>query len=324
MLDSVKIQRRQSEIRGALAELVGKDTPTDDETRSMGDLEREYQTNETRYRAALVAEDEERREAGKDLETRDGREWADMLRNFEVRQVAFHLDEGRELTGQTAEIVSEMRSHGGYRGVPVPYAALETRAGETVASGVHTPLQSMPIIDRLFPDSIAAAMGFQMVNIPQGDREYPVTTSSVTAGWQATETGSVAGPTVYATTDRALVPDYTLGITMKVTRRALKQSGPGLEMAIRRDMQSTIADKLDDAAFNGAGSSGEPAGVVADASNYGITETSAGGATWGDWRAAIVRFMNANAIWASGPSAWRCTRSPSMISTPRCSTPARA
>ena len=55
MLDSVKIQRRQSEIRQQLAELVGKETPTEDETRSMGDLDQEYRTNETRYRAALVA-----------------------------------------------------------------------------------------------------------------------------------------------------------------------------------------------------------------------------------------------------------------------------
>ena len=35
MLDSVKIARRQSEIRQALAELEGTDKPTDDETRSM-------------------------------------------------------------------------------------------------------------------------------------------------------------------------------------------------------------------------------------------------------------------------------------------------
>ncbi len=35
MLESVKIQRRQSEIRQALAALVGKDKPTEDETRSM-------------------------------------------------------------------------------------------------------------------------------------------------------------------------------------------------------------------------------------------------------------------------------------------------
>ena len=33
MLDSVKIQRRQSEIRQSLAELAGKDTPSEDETR---------------------------------------------------------------------------------------------------------------------------------------------------------------------------------------------------------------------------------------------------------------------------------------------------
>ncbi len=42
MLDSVKIARRQSEIRQALAELVGKDKPTEDETRSMSDMDQEY------------------------------------------------------------------------------------------------------------------------------------------------------------------------------------------------------------------------------------------------------------------------------------------
>jgi len=88
MLDSVKIQRRQSEIRQALAELVGKETPTEDETRQMETLDGEYRQNETRYRAALIAEDTERREAGQELETRSEREWADMLGRFEVRQVA--------------------------------------------------------------------------------------------------------------------------------------------------------------------------------------------------------------------------------------------
>ena len=70
MLDSVKIAKRQSEIRQKLAELAGKETPDETEIRSMGDLDREYQVNETRYRAALIAEDTERREAGEELETR--------------------------------------------------------------------------------------------------------------------------------------------------------------------------------------------------------------------------------------------------------------
>ena len=60
MLDSVKIARRQSEIRQALAGLVAKDSPTEDETRSMEGLDAEYRQNETRYRGALIAEDEER------------------------------------------------------------------------------------------------------------------------------------------------------------------------------------------------------------------------------------------------------------------------
>ena len=51
MLESVKISRRQSEIRQALAELVGKEKPTEDETRSMTDFDAEYRSNETRYRA---------------------------------------------------------------------------------------------------------------------------------------------------------------------------------------------------------------------------------------------------------------------------------
>ena len=45
MLESVKIQRRQSEIRQALAELVGKESPSEDETRSMGALDSEYRAN---------------------------------------------------------------------------------------------------------------------------------------------------------------------------------------------------------------------------------------------------------------------------------------
>ena len=35
MLISAKIMKRQSEIRQSLAELAGKETPTEDETRSM-------------------------------------------------------------------------------------------------------------------------------------------------------------------------------------------------------------------------------------------------------------------------------------------------
>ena len=301
MLDSVKIQRRQSEIRQALAELVGKETPTDDETRSMETLDTEYRSNETRYRAARISEDTERREAGAELETRSDREWSEMMAAFEVRQVAMFYDEGRALSGQTQEIVSELREKGGYRGVPVPWQALETRAGETVASGTPRPVETRPIFDRLFPDAAANRMGTQMLMIDTGELEYPVVTSQVTAGWADGETANVPGPTTFATTDKALKPDHNLGVQMRITRKALKQSGAGLEAAIRRDMAGAMSQELDKAIFLGTGANGQPLGVIAGAATYGITSTAiAAAASWSAFRAAVVRFMLANAATTPG------------------------
>ena len=300
MLESLKISRRQSEIRQALAGLVGKENPSEDETRNMTALDSEYRTNETRYRAALISEDTERREAGRDLETRGDREYADLVSQFELRQVVGALNEGRALAGATAEVVTEMRGRGGYKGFPVPLMALEQRAGETVASGVPDPIQTRPIIDRLFPASVAGRMGAELINIDSGAVEYPIVTSSIAAGWAATELGNVAGPTVFAATDRALKPEQNLGIQVKISRKALLQSGAGLEQAIRRDLNGAISAELDKATFLGTGASGQPLGVIPGVATYGITATAVGAAaSWAAFRAAIRRFMIANA--ATGP-----------------------
>ncbi|MFV1876259.1 phage major capsid protein [Nioella sp.] len=314
MLDSVKITRRQSEIRQELANLVGKEKPTADETRSMEGLDAEYRQNETRYRAALIAEDNERREAGAELETRSETEWAKVMSGFEMRQVALALDEGAALTGQTQEIVTELRSRGGYRGVPIPWEALEKRAGETVASGAPDPIRTAPIIERLFAGSVAARMGGQMVNVGVGEMEYPVTTSSVTAGWATSETGNVTGPSAYTTVDRPLAPDNTLGIQMRITRKTLKQAGGALEQAVRRDMNGAIEEALDKAVFLGSGSSGEPTGLFAGASGWGIAETSVGAApTWATFRSEVVDFITGNA--ATGPGDVRLLIRPEVWDT---------
>ncbi|MBC7131709.1 MAG: phage major capsid protein [Roseovarius sp.] len=311
MLDSVKIQRRQSEIRQALAELAGAETLTDETRSKMDAMDREYQDNERRFRAALINEDEQRQAAKGELETRSSREWAEMMAGFEMRQVALHLDEGRQIDGQTGEIVQELRSQGGFRGIPVPWQALEQRAGETISTGTPAPVSTRPIIDRLFPDSMASAMGGQMIAIDQGAAEWPVVTSSVSAGWQASETGDVAAPAAYATTDRAMTPANTLGVQMKITRRSLKQSGSALEQAVRRDMAGAIGQAMDAAVFNGAGASGEPLGVISGAATYGIVETAvAATASVAAFRAAVAAFMADNA--ASGGSAVRAMIRPEL------------
>lgn len=295
MLDSVKIQRRQSEIRQSLSALVGKETPTTDETRSMETLDAEYRQNEIRYRAALTAEDSERREAGADLETRTDRQYAELVAGFELRQIVLALDEGKSLSGQTAEVVQEMRNAGGYRGIPVPLAALELR--NTVSADVPNPVQTRPIIDRLFPASVAARLGIQTVNIAQGSVEWPVATSGAIAGWAPTEGANVPGPNPFQTAERMLAPDHTLGAHMRITRKALKQAGEGLEQAIRRDMNGAIGAELDRAVLMGDGTGGEPLGIIPGAATYGITSTAvAAAASWAAFRAEVVAFMQANQI----------------------------
>jgi HK97 family phage major capsid protein len=301
VLESVKISRRQSEIRQSLAELAAKAEPSEDEVRSMEKLDGEYKLNETRFRAALIGEDTERRDAGAELETRDGKQWSDLVQRFELRQVALALDEGRKLDGATAEIVDELRGRGGFRGLPVPWEALslERRAGETIASGTPNPITTAPIIDRLFADSAAMRMGASMISIPQGEVEYPVATGGAVVGWAATETGNTGAPVAYVTVDRPLKPDNTLGAQMRLTRKALKQTGSALEAAVRRDLNGAMQQEIDRVVFLGTGSDGQPLGVIAGAATYGITATAISAApTWGMFRKAIVRFMLANAVTA--------------------------
>ena len=303
MLESMKITRRQSEIRQELAALAGNDNPSEEETRSMETLDKEYRTNETRFRAALIAEDEERREAGKELETRSETEFADMIAAFEVRQVVAALDHGQQLTGQTAEVVQEMRSQGQYQGIPLPLEALEIR--NTVSGDVVDPKTTRGIFDRLFPTSVASRLGVNSVSIPFGSVEYPVATQGAVAGWAATEGGNVPNATAFQTTETTLSPDHTLGAHMRITRKAAKQSGPGLEQAIRRDMSAAIGTELDRAILVGDGADGEPTGLVGLASGTGEW-----GATWPTVRTEIIAFMTANAI--SDPSSVRMAITPAM------------
>ena len=300
MLDSVKIARRQSEIRQTLAGIVGKDKLSDDETRQMEALDSEYRQNETRYRAALVAEDTERREAGADLEIRSGREWAEMMGRFELRQIAEALDVAAPLNGATKEVVEELRAKGGYQGIPVPFEALETRAGETIAADQVNPKAIRPTIDRIFPGSVAEKLGIERITIAQGELAFPVATSGAVFGWQTGELGNVGAANPYKTTERSLNPDHTGGAQMTISRKALKQAGEGLEAAIRRDLNAVIGAELDRVVINGAGGA-EPLGIIPGAAAYGITTTAAGAvASWAAFRAQIVAFMEANAITSPG------------------------
>lgn len=309
MLTSQKIARRQSEIREKLAHLAGIDAPTMEQRSELSALDGEYTTNEQRYRAALIGEEAERRDADAALGEGQKTEWSKLVEGYELRQALMNLDEGRALDGATAEVVQEMRSSGGYRGMPVPLEVLEQRAGETVAAGFVNPVDVKPIIARLFPDSVAARMGGNMINIGKGIAEYPLTSSAISAGWAATETGDVPGPTQYTTSSKSLKPDNNLGVQVQFTRRALLQSA-GIEEAARNDIRSAIQAELDKAIFQGSGTNGQPSGVIAKQAVYGYGTSAAAGTNYAAFRKAITEFMLANT--AGGPADVRILTRPEV------------
>lgn len=298
MLESKRIELRRSEVRQQLATLAAKTEPSADELRSMETLSTEYGTLETRYRAALLGEETERAAAGAELETRGSRQWDALVDRFQLRQVSLAHDEGAAIVGETLEVVTELRAKGGFQGIPIPWRALsiEKRAGETVAATTPDPIRHHEIIGQLFPSSLASRMGGEIISIDSGSEAFPVTTQGCQVGWQSSETGSVGAPRAFTTGDKVLQPNYTMGTQMVLTRRSLKQSGQGLEMAVRRDANSAMSAGLDAAVFNGTGSSGQPTGVIFGAPTNGIARTDVGPAsTWADFRGEVVEFLEANA-----------------------------
>lgn len=315
MLESKKIQMRQSEIREKMANLQKADKLTDQQKAEIRSLGSEYADNEAKYRAALIAEDADRKAANDALgDNGAANEWRKLIDKFEVRQVVGVLAEsGGTLQGQTKEVVQEMRNVGGYRGVPIPLEVLETRAGETKADDVANPVQTRPIIDRLFPGSVMQRMGVQLVNVGAGALEYPIVSSAIQADWTGSETGDVSGPVKYATDERSLAPNHNLGVQVSITRRALKSHG-GLETAIRRDLAGTMAAEMDKAVFLGSGSNGQPSGIIAKASSYGIDESGVDGpAEYAKFVSAFADFIVSNA--ATGPDDIRVLMRPEVFAS---------
>ena len=95
MLLSQKIQRRQSEIREQLSVIAGVEKPNEEQRSELGALDSEYTTNEARYRAALIAEDTERRQADNAMGEGKVNEWSELVGKFELRQALLQLTDNK-------------------------------------------------------------------------------------------------------------------------------------------------------------------------------------------------------------------------------------
>ena len=182
MTDKQRLELRQSELRGKLAELAAAEAT--DETRSeINTLGSEYTGNEARLRAFTISADTP-------LETRSNEDTQrqELHAKANVGQLMFDLLNGRATSGAMAEYQKEFGLADNEISIRMlsdtehanPEHGLETRA----VTGAPTNVGQMqqPIIDYVFPQSVAAYLGIDMPTVGVGEAVFPVLTSELTVG----------------------------------------------------------------------------------------------------------------------------------------------
>ena len=151
MLASQTHALRTSEIRKRLAELAAIEEMTDELRSEIGTLRTEYRDVETRFQAAVTAEDSPH-EKHSDTDT-EGRELRSLIVDANVGTIFEAALEHRSTDGREAEI----QKHFGLGANQVPLAMLETRAVTPAPSSVGA--DQSAIVPGVFPAKCRGIFG---------------------------------------------------------------------------------------------------------------------------------------------------------------------
>ena len=296
MLKSQKIQLRQSEIRQRLNTIAGMEADAvTGEIRTESDkLRKELDTNETAFRTAVEAEEAETRQrggqAGGDGELREFRSVAARVR------LSHYLDEaagGGELGQDTPE--AELRAACKLQRGFVPWAAFdpgeargadgktEYRADTATAAPTDVKTEQDMILGRVFAMTAASFLGVSMMNVPSGDKVFPVLSAGNAAAVKAkgAEHGATAG-----TIDATVLQPTSVRARYLFRQEDLARMGDALETALRADMAQSIGDAMDAAILTGDGTAPNPSGFL-DTSSGPLTIPADAG-TLADFAAVIA------------------------------------
>lgn len=248
--------------------------PAEAETRWTA-LRNELDSINARVDRQAVVDDAERRAAGQRIGGGAGDTRFDAeLRQFSVvRAIAaaagLPVDAGRE-----REISAECarRSGRSFQGVAIPLDALAVAPAETRVTTTTTPaggpggnlvatqLLADQFIDRLRAALVIRRLGARILSGLVGNVAVPRLKGSATAQWVAENSGLTAtDPQV----DQVTLTPRTAGGIVEFSRTLLLQATPDAETIVRNDLTAILAQALDIAAINGAGSgSNQPRGIL--------------------------------------------------------------
>ena len=181
MTDYQRLILRASEIRTSLSELAGNDDLTDEQRSQLEALRAEYQDNEQRQRACIVAGDE----PPQPIETRDDSQGRELRRLLGRGSIGTMLSNMLNLRSEHEGPEQEIAKHYGLGANQLPvtmlhdwerYTPLQTRAAVAVPTDVAA--MQYETLQYVFPMACAAFLDVDMPTVPVGDAVYPVFTTS--------------------------------------------------------------------------------------------------------------------------------------------------
>ena len=121
------------------------------------------------------------------------------------------------------------------------------------------PTEHKGFIEALQPRLLVEELGATIITGVSGNLDMPRISAAGTAGWGATETA--ATPLSELATDTLSLTPKRVGAYTTYTKQLLTQGSPAVDKIVAEDLGRAIRNAVDAAAFNGAGSSGEPQGI---------------------------------------------------------------
>ena len=230
---AIKSGKSLAEFRGELLEVIGQDTPLENE--NIGMTKKEVrQFSIVRAIAALANPSDRRLREAAAFE-------------FEVSDAA------AQRYGRTAQ------------GLMVPSDVLGVWKQRDLNTSddneiVATNLLANEFIDVLRNSASVMRAGARMLPGLQGNVAIPKKTAASAGGWISTEGGasSESEPT-FGTV--SLTPK-TVGAFTDMTRQLILQSTPAIEALVRDDLTQALALAIDKGALEGTGLSGQPTGIL--------------------------------------------------------------
>jgi len=162
-----------------------------------------------------------------------------------------------------------------------PYAV---GASATGGSLVATNLLAGSFIEVLRAKAMIMQMGVTTLTGLVGNIAIPRQTSATQTYW-VNEAASLTEAEV--SFDQVTMSPKQVGALSQYSRLMLQQSTPDIEMVVRNDLAKVMALAIDKAAINGAGSSGEPTGIL-NTSGIGTVSMGTNGAAFANGSASVT------------------------------------